>query len=215
LQRICDIELISGSQAGRPCVFTDQQAVTGAGVWYDSAEPGEIHSTGHRCWLTVDSHHIAGLPSSVTGYVSVFTDEVGCVAGRVEVTSSWPKRAGVVLYAHRTQVLPPIDAVFARGSKTVGEWIASHGWTRDERYNDNFKDRAIVEAYERICTREFPIYFKSDVYGVLGGWHFPFADHDWHDLIDEKLMVFTIRNSEPWVEAWVTKPVRSGRQRLT
>src|SRR5258708_31227352 len=43
-------------------------------------------------------------------------------------------------------------------------------------------------------TREFPIFHhESDIYAVLGGWHFPCADDDWHDLIDEQLMVFTIR----------------------
>jgi hypothetical protein len=31
------------------------------------------------------------------------------------------------------------------------------------------------------------------------------ADDDWHDLLDERLMVFTIRDSEPWVEAWRTR----------
>jgi hypothetical protein len=80
-----------------------------------------------------------------------------------------------------------------------------NGWERGERYNDSFKDRALVEQYEDIWTREFPIYFNSDIYAVLGGWHFPCADDDWHDLLDDQLMVFTIRDSEPWVEAWRTK----------
>jgi hypothetical protein len=117
----------------------------------------------------------------------------------------WPRRAGTRLYVQPAAVLPPIDAVFARGSEAVGGWIASHGWNRSVRYNDNFKGYAIVEAYERIWAREFPICYESDIYAVLGGWHFPCADDDWHDLIDEQLMVFTIRNSEPWVEAWRTR----------
>jgi hypothetical protein len=102
-------------------------------------------------------------------------------------------------------VLPPIDAVFARGSEAVGEWIRSHGWERTDRYNDNFKDAAIVREYEHIWTREFPLYSESDVYAVLGGWHWPCADDDWHALIDEQLMVLTVRDSEPWVEAWRTR----------
>jgi hypothetical protein len=99
-------------------------------------------------------------------------------------------------------VLPPIDAVFARGSEVVGEWIRSHGWERTDRYNDNFKDAAIVLEYQRLWQREFPIYFESDIHAVLGGWHLPMPDDDWHELLDEQLMVLTIRNSEPWVEAW-------------
>ena len=109
---------------------------------------------------------------------------------------------GTKLYAHAASVLPPIDAVFARGSEAVGEWIHSHGWERTYRYNDNFPDRDLVWEYEKVWKREFPLYFKSDIYAVLGGWHMPFADHDWHDLIDDCLMVITVRDSEPWVEAW-------------
>jgi hypothetical protein len=113
-------------------------------------------------------------------------------------------------------VLPPIDAVFARGSEAVGEWIRSHGWERTDRYNDNFKDAAIVLEYQRLWQREFPIYFESDIHAVLGGWHLPMPDDDWHDLLDEQLMVFTIRDSEPWVEAWRTRTGQFGViQRIT
>ncbi len=194
-----------GRRLQRPSVFLRRQG-TGpvAAVWYEPNDD-EIESTGHRCWLTVDAHQVPGLPPSVAGYFSVFTDETKCQDGRIEVTSSWPKRAGMQLYAHPASVLPPIDAVFARGSEAVGEWIRSQGWDRTERYNDNFKDRDIVREYERTWTREFPLYFNSDVYAVLGGWHCPWADDDWHDLIDEQLMVFTIHDSEPWVEAWRTQ----------
>ena len=47
-----------------------------------------------------------------------------------------------------------------------------------------------------------PLYQDGDVYAVLDGWHWPGPDHDWHDLIDEHLMILTVRDSEPWVEAW-------------
>jgi len=127
------------------------------------------------------------------------------VGGHVEVTPSWPKRTGTELYAYSASVLPPIDAVFARGSEHVHDWIRSHGWERTDRYNDNFKDAATVREYERIWFGEFPLYTDSDIYAVLGGWHLPCADADWDDLIDEGLMVLTVRDSEPWVEAWHTR----------
>jgi hypothetical protein len=175
-----------------------------AAVWYER-EQEEIDSTGYRCWITVDVRHIPGLPPSVAGYISIFSNDMECEGGRVEVISSWPRRPGTPLYAHPSSALPPIDAVFARGSDAVGEWIASCGWNRGMRYNQNFKDGAVVERYEEVMTREFPLCFKSDVYAILGGWHFPFADDDWHDLIDERLMVLTVRGSEPWVEVWRTR----------
>jgi hypothetical protein len=75
----------------------------------------------------------------VRRYMNVLTDETKCEGGRVQFVSSWPRRAGTRLYAHAASVLPPLDAVFARGSEAIGQWIASHGWNRRERYNDNFK----------------------------------------------------------------------------
>jgi hypothetical protein len=85
--------------------------------------PRYLESTGHHCWLTVDARHVPGLPPSVTGYISVCTDDEMCEGGRVEVSPSGPKRAGTELYAHTASVLPPVDAVFSRGSEVVGAWI--------------------------------------------------------------------------------------------
>ena len=194
-----------GRRLQRPCSFLRPQG-TGpvAAIWYERDEK-EIDATGHRCWLTIDTRRIPGLTSSATGYVSIFTDEENCKGGRIEAVESWPRRPGIGLYAHEASVLAPIDAVFARGSEAVGEWIQSHGWERTERYNDNFPGSGIVDSYERVWQQEFPIYLDDDIYAVLGGWHFPMADDDWHDLIDEQLMVFTLRDSEPWVEAWRTR----------
>lgn len=200
-----------GRRLQRPCVFLRPQGNGPvAAVWYE-IDDDEIESTGHRCWLTVDARHIPGLPPSVTGYISVFTDDEECEGGRVEISPSWPARAGTKLYAHPASVLPPADAVFARGSEAVDEWILSQGWERSDRDLYRFKDAAIVREYERVWEREFPIYFESDIYAVLGGWHCPMPDDDWHDLLDEQLMVFTIRDSEPWVEAWRT---RTGEYRV-
>lgn len=194
-----------GRKLQRPCVFLRPQGSGPiAAIWHER-DNDEIESTGHHCWLTVDARHIPGLPPSVTGYVSVFTDDEACQGGRVEVAPSWPNRAGTELYAHIASVLPPVDALFTRGSAAVAEWTASLGWRREWRYNDNFKGREVVRDYQRLWQREFPIYFESNIYAILGGWHFPMADEDWHDLIDEQLMVFTLRDSEPWVEAWRTR----------
>jgi hypothetical protein len=194
-----------GRKLQRPSVFLRPEGPGPvAAIWHER-DDDELESTGHHCWLTVDARHVPGLPPSVTGYLSVFADEENCEGGRVEVTQSWPKRAGIKLYAHTASVLPPVDAVFARGSEAVGEWIQSHGFERTDRYNNNFKGRDIVEEYQRIWMEEFPPYQNSDIYAVLGGWHWPGQDDDWHALIDEHLMVLTIRDSEPWVEVWRTR----------
>jgi hypothetical protein len=45
-----------------------------------------------------------------------------------------------------------------------------------------------------------------DVYAVLGGWHLPGPDNDWHDLIDKPLAVWTLKDAEPWVVVWSGAP---------
>lgn len=197
--------IAEGRRLQRPCVFLRPKG-TGpfAAVWHERDDE-EIGATGHRCWLTVDAGQIPGLAPSVSGYLSIFTDEDKSEGGRVEVASSWPKRNGIRLYAHSASVIPPIDAVFLRGDDSIGEWLQGNSWEREWGYNDNFKDQQAAAAYQKTFTSEYPVYLESDIYAMLGGWHMPFPDPDWQELIDDHLMVMTIRDSEPWVEAWQTK----------
>ncbi|OYV96722.1 MAG: hypothetical protein B7Z73_00210 [Planctomycetia bacterium 21-64-5] len=137
--------------------------------------------------------------------MSLFTDEVKCEGGWVEFSRAWPERPGVQLYAQPASVLPPLDAVFFRGSELVGDWLQANDWERDRRYNHNFKDEQVANQYEQVWFSEYPLYLQSDIYAVLGGWHFPGPDDDWHDLVENQLLVLTIRDAEPWVEAWRTR----------
>lgn len=195
----------------RPTVFLRPQGTGPVAAVFHERDEAEIETTGRRTWLTVDARQIPGRPELSGGYLTLVTEEEKCEGGRLDFSLEWPARKGTKLFAHPAVVLPPIDAVFARGSESVGAWIASHGWDRTDRYNDNFKDRHIVREYEKVWMQEFPLYLDSDILAVLGGWHWPCADSDWHDLIDERLLIFTLRDSEPWVEAWQT---RSGEFRV-
>jgi hypothetical protein len=197
--------IAEGRKLQRPCVFLRQEGAGPVAARWHEPSWDVIDETLERPWITVDASQIPGLSPAVRGFLTVITDEETHRNGRVEVTPDWPERGGTPLYAHAAQVLPSPDAVFACGSEAVGDWLASHGWKREWRFNSNFKDRDLVLEYERRWLEEFPLYWESDVYAVLGGWHCPGPDHDWHDLIDEHLMVLTIRGSEPWVEAWHTR----------
>jgi hypothetical protein len=181
-------ELIAeGRKLEKPCLFLRPH---GEGpvvaVWHER-DRDEIASTGHRAWLTVDARHVPGLSAPTAGYLTIFTDQKRCEGGRIEQSACWPKRAGIPLYAHAASVLPPSDALFARGSQAVATW---------------HPDAAVVQKYEDAWMREFPLYSSEEIYAVLGGWHMAWPEDDWHDLIDDQLMVFTLRDSEPWVETW-------------
>src|ERR1700733_12310494 len=111
-------ELIAeGRKLERPCLFLRPQ---GEGpvvaVWHER-DRDEIARTGHRALLTVDTRHVPGLSAPTAGYLTIFTDHKRCEGGRIEQSASWPKRKGTPLYAHAASVLPPSDALFARGSQ--------------------------------------------------------------------------------------------------
>jgi hypothetical protein len=132
-------------------------------------------------------------------FFSLYTN--GIDNGRIEFIDDWPRAKGVPLYAYPASVLPPIEVVFVHGCEEIGAWLAANNWPRTERYNSNFPDAAIVRKYEQVWVSEHPIY-KNDpeIYAATGGWHFPAADPDWHDLVPAKLLLTTFRDSEPWVE---------------
>lgn len=207
-----EILLAEGKKLIRPCMFLRPDS-TGpvAAIWHNR-DRDEIDATGFRCWLTVTTSFIPGFPDDGPPFLSVFTDEEKCEGGRIEYSDIQSVRPGIELRATAESVLPPIEAVFARGADVVAQWLASPSWPRLEWYNDNFPDRDVVVPYERAWAESYPLYLRDACPdAVLGGWHWPCADHDWYQLIDEQLLVFTVADSEPWVEAW---HLRSGQDRV-
>lgn len=100
--------------------------------------------------------------------------------------------------------LPPIDAIFAIGSERVGNWLAEIGWERDEPNNSNLEARVpLVGEYGRCWQRQCPIFgFMGEVYATLGGWNMPWPEGGFMDLVNKPLLLWTYRDSEPWVELW-------------
>jgi hypothetical protein len=178
-----------------------------AAIWYDHKDREES-ADGCRCWLSVNGTFI---PSrNKAGWLSVFAEHRGGGGGRILVTPSVLKSDGIRLYAREIVVLPPLDAVISYGSLAVGQWLTENNWKREWRYNSNFRDRAVAEAYQAVERRENPLYWKG-AYASLGGWHVGWPDEDWHELVNEKLLVQTYMDSEPWIEAW---ELRSGAFRV-
>lgn len=197
-------ELIAeGRQLQRPAAFLRQQG-TGPIVakWYDRDED-EIEQTGQRCWLTIDTKYIPGFSKIDAPYITVFTNEQSGEGGQAAVSSSWPERDGTTLYAIPTMALPPIDAVFARGSVAVDSWLQTFGVKRGDRFLSSLPDQAIKD-YDAVWTKE-SAYSGADVFAVLGGWHMTWPDDDFNELLEDQLLAWTLQDSEPWVELWHTK----------
>lgn len=193
--------IAEGRRLQRPCNFLKPSGTGEAvAIWFPY--DGDDESiTDWRRWVTIRSDAVPQEKPRSLFYFSLYTN--GSERGVLDFIDDWPPRDGIRLYAHPANVIPPIDAVFASGSEAVGAWLKTNSWERTERYNSNFGNADLVKEYERIWFSEHPI-FKNDpdVYAFTGGWHLPGQDSDWHELIPAKLLVTTVRDSEPWVEAF-------------
>jgi hypothetical protein len=179
-----------GEALARPCVYLRRTGREYAGVW-DAAPAGR----GAR--LLFDASRLPFDGWRKTGCISVSAGSV--VFQRERALPDDP--AGLPLYAHRAVSLPPLDAIFRFGSSRLQEWLQACNWKPEWGYNANFPDRAAAEAYERSYQSQLPLYTR-EAHAVLGGWHFPWPDGDWADLVDASLLAWTFEGAEPWLEAW-------------
>jgi hypothetical protein len=186
----------------RACVYLRTAGTDYAAVWRGDpvAEPP---GPGFQHWLSVDVRHIPNSPWP-DGCLSVFENIEDGSSGAVVLApaTELPRHpAGVRLFAHRALSLPPVDAVFRYGSPDVHGWLRSLDWDPTWAYNSNFRDPDPVAAYETEYQEQLPLY-AGGAHAVLGGWHFPWPDGDWVDLVSCQLLVWTFEDSEPWLEAW-------------
>jgi len=143
-------------------------------------------------------------------WLNVFIDEDA--GGYVEIASS-PAISETPLFSSPYSSLPPIDGVFHCGSDEIGAYLEKHDWPREEPFNDNFPDVAPLE-YEGKWQENCPFY-QQGIDLVSGGWHFPWPDGDWEDYIENELIVWTFRDSEPWIEVFKNGNDYIVKQRIT
>jgi len=208
-------ELIAeGQQLARPCVYLVALAApdtTVAAIWGgEGIVPPPDGPYKH--WLSVNGSFLPSTIGAIPGMLSIYTNEEDGETGVVRIDPSATLDAaetdGLVLYAQPALSLPPIDAVFKFGSSSVQNWLAENDWLPAEgedeseyAYNDNFPDKAIVDVYINVWQKQLPLYTRS-AHAVLGGWHMPWPDGDWYDLLAQTLVAWTFEEAEPWVEVW-------------
>lgn len=172
-------------------------------------------------WLSVDCAALpAGVSTTDRGWLSLFTDQrskggVVVVDAAAQAPRKKPAGATPLFVEHGVAAIPPIDALFGLGDERVQAWRDANGWGPDDAYNDNFPDRAIVDGYQRVMYEEWPFYRSEDPPHVqLGGWHMPWPEDDVFD-VTRRLAVWTIAESEPWVEAFAAGDGFEVVQRVT
>jgi hypothetical protein len=171
-----DPELVTEAERlARPCVLLRRTGApeTLAAVW---GGPGIVPAPDGEFlhWISVDCRFLPPGVGPSSGVLSVYTDE-GLDGGFVghDPAARLSAEDGAALYAHPARSLPPPVAL---------------GVDYDDEY---------FRLYQSTC----PL-FMDDVAAMLGGWHFSWPDDDWEELRDRPLLVWTIDDSEPWVEAF-------------
>ena len=201
-----------GRRLARPCVHLK---TTGSGepsaIWHPRNE-AELRRNGLRAWLTFDTSLLAGPvqaqePSAsgfepIHGFLTVYSDEGNGEGGKLELEHEWPARIGQPLFAQAARPLPPLEVIFRYGSPAVGEWLSDNNWPRDKRYGGGFDDALIADVYHQHWLREQAMFTDPAVAAVVGGWHPLRTDSDWCELAEERLLVQTLHDAEPWIEAW-------------
>ena len=200
-----DALIAEGRRLARPCVHLRPNGASSnfAALWRG---PGLVPPPAgdYQHWLTIDCRFLPAGVGPSGGCLSVYTDNHDRygAAGYDPSAALDSARGGRPLYTHPTVSLPPLEAVFLRGSPAVGAWLAEIGWQPDWGWNGNFPQAEVADAYHEALRANLPL--DGDVFAVLGGWNVPWPDGDWAELAELPLVVLTLAESEPWVEVFNT-----------
>lgn len=163
-------------------------------------------------WLSVNARFLPP-ELGLQGVISVYwhdDQEEGLVLnnpqGKLSATAEQ-----ISLYAYAGESLPFIDAVFMQGSPKLQEWLVNGAkWQLREQYNDNFYNRLADDAMKAQIDELYawhsehnPIWAaNADV--QIGGWPWSWPDGLWNEHEDrgQRLVLWTFRGSEPWLEVW-------------
>lgn len=110
----------------------------------------------------------------------------------------------IALYAQTTTSLPPLDAVLRFGSAAIQAWSKPFCEASNWPCADDIPDRSLVDAYETVYQAQHPLYCENAI-ASLGGWHMVWPDGDWAELLEQRLLVCTYAEAEPWLEVWIDR----------
>ncbi len=186
-----------------------------AAVWVGGEEHRVSVDIGILAGLGLD----ASLASAFAGGQP--TGSIDVFAGDVEPTRhprvlANRRLRGAPLHATRVASFPPLEALCAYGGPVVDTWLSDLGATRANaggaRVRDSREGTAVLRAWQASC----PLYVgAADV--LLGGWHMLWPEDDTYDRGDgSRLVVWTFRDAEPWLELWTDNAGRfSTIERIT
>jgi hypothetical protein len=123
------------------------------------------------------------------------------VEGRVLAVDE-PDRHGLPLFESMHVSLPPVDAIFLLGGSEIDAYLQACGWSAADGFNGNFPDPIPLQYQELYWYKNCPLYSSTGAEAVKGGWCVPWPDDDWEEFNDKELVLWTFRESEPWIEVY-------------
>ena len=95
---------------------------------------------------------------------------------------------GIELVGTEDVALPPVEALEVYGNEEMRNLLHSPDQT------------ALLDAYEERC----PLHYadREGIYAMLGGWHVLWPENDAYDDEPGRLVLWTFKDSEPWLEVW-------------
>ena len=162
----------------------------------------EFYTRDARHWITFDCAWLARYGRCQAGHIVVYEQQSG---GEPQGNTFYFPTSlrdvevdGAPLYGVEAPSFPPFQAVCLYGSERVKFWLTSLGL---ERHDYETATGDLLRQYEQEWLRRTP-WLSGKYAGVLGGWHLQWPDDDFYLPLEAKLLLWTFRDSEPWVEVW-------------
>jgi len=162
-------------------------------------------------WITLDCDWLNRNGFPLRGIMSVYTHaddmDKGLVIHNEAEKLPLPKANEEPLFGCDALSFPPIEAVFRFAGPPILDWLNEIGYRKNsEVLRYRFPDVA-AEYYESEYQQRDPLYIIDNgntIAARVGGWHYVFDD-DWEELNSKRLILTTYRDSEPWIEVYLSK----------
>lgn len=194
--------LEEGHALARPCVHLTREGTDYCAVWGGMGVV-PLRDARFRHWVSVASRAVPGA-HGLTGCFSVYTNQEDRATGLVLVNRQAtlpPNPDGVKLFAHPATFFPSLDAIFRYGTMAVREWLRANQWQPDWGYSPQFRDHTTTALCAAAYQRQLDLQGKM-VDAVLGAWPMSWRLGDWEERQDRRLLLWTWRDSPPWIELW-------------
>jgi hypothetical protein len=95
---------------------------------------------------------------------------------------------GIELIGTEDVALPPEEALEIYGSEEMRKVLHDPDQV------------GLLESYPERC----PLHYadREGIYAMLGGWHVPWPENDAYDNEPGRLVLWTFKEAEPWLEVW-------------